>query len=77
MEKETFIYRNKFDGIAWEIYDKYGVKVVFCKIFGKRWSWFAGFDEYFVTKKKILISENLGVILDKDLLEEDLFNELQ
>lgn len=77
MEKETFIYRKKLDSISRKIYEKHGVNIVFCKIFGNRWSWFAGCDKYFVVQKKMIINQKLGVILDQDGFEETLLNELK
>lgn len=77
MEKETFIYKRKLESIAEEIHEKFDVRIIFCEIFGNRWSWFAGCDEYFICQKKLRISKDLGVIVEDDRLEEAFLKELK
>lgn len=77
MGKETFIYREKLECIAQEIYEKYDIKIAFCEIFGKRWSWFAGTHECFISHKRMRISEDLGVIVEDKCLGESFLKELK
>ena len=77
MEKETFIYKGKLEDVAGDIYEKYGIRIAFCEIFGKRWSWFAGNGQCFISQKRMKISEDLGVIVEENGLEEGLIDELK
>ncbi|SHJ34846.1 hypothetical protein SAMN02745751_02362 [Dethiosulfatibacter aminovorans DSM 17477] len=76
MEKETFIYKRKLDGIVREIYEKFNVRIIFCEIFGNRWSWLAGSDEYFMLQKRVRISDVLGFIVE-DGVDENLLHQVK
>ena len=71
-EKVQGLYREeKLEVIAEEIYSRYGVRVWFSEILGKRWSHIAGWGGYDPTPiHQILLSPRYGVTIGGDEIPE-------
>jgi len=76
MEKETCICKEKLDDIAIWIYQNYKIKLYFCKILGKRWSFYAGLNNLIVPEERIKITDKWGIFVDKINVEEDTWDEI-
>lgn len=86
MVKETYIYnelekllapecdrKEKLNKVASWIERKYGIKLCFCELLGKRWSYYAGSERFLVPQERVKINNNWGVLAenieDKDKWE--------
>lgn len=72
------IYHNGKDAkerlkeIAEFIDHRYGVKIYFCKLLGRRWSYYAGIDGVMVPEENIKITDDLGICVEKgDIDQQD------
>ena len=45
-------------------YEVYNIELYFCEIMGNRWSFIAGDSQSYLPQKRVVINENLGIILD-------------
>ena len=62
---------EKLEVIAEEIYSRYGVRVWFSEVLGKRWSHIAGWGGYDPTPiHQILLSPRYGVTIEGDEIPE-------
>ena len=87
MEKETYISdlkkritnktgKNKLEAISKWIEDQFGLQNCFCKIFGKRWSYFAGSLDQTEVQTKINLNDEWGWIFNDDPRKIDNWDEI-
>jgi hypothetical protein len=84
MEKEIFtcdefdkiITQNvnlgeKLANIAYYFEKRLKMKVYFCKLFGERWSFYAGTDDVVAGEKKIVLGDDFGMIIENNSFTDD------
>jgi hypothetical protein len=84
MVKETFIceivnlishpdtsLKERYENVADFFYTHYEMKIYFCQLFGKRWSFIAGKDDIFCEDKRIILSKKLGIIIENNQFSDD------
>lgn len=90
MANETFISKNleqylqnkeltlkeKLTKTANLLQQDWNMKINFCKLFKKRWSFFAGTDELIIPEKKIIINQDYGIIVENNTLTDQQWEEV-
>lgn len=77
MVKETYIYKElakifaanctrkeKLDKVAVWTQAEYGIDLCFCKLLGKRWSFYAGSEELLVPQERVEINDAWGIFAE-------------
>lgn len=62
-----------------EIYRDYGITLAICEIFGKRWSYLAGYGDNLFAGMRIQINHQYGVVVDElpDHLHVDFITQIK
>ncbi len=88
MDKETYIYKkieditksssfkNKLNNIAKFIYEKYNTKIIFCKVFGNRRSFYAGVDNLLIAENHIKLTDEFELIVENNNIDEHTWKNL-
>lgn len=67
---------ERLEKVAFLFEKKEGIKLNFCRIYGKRWSFIAGDPRMVIPELKIVINENYGVIVENNTLEQKTWDAL-
>ena len=70
-DDESLSLVEKLAKIAADLNDSYGFKIYFCEIIGKRWSFVAGSGDIVNGTHRFKITENCGIISDRELPQDD------
>lgn len=82
MEKGTYICNSlqdiltiedvaeRLDIVSSLFEEKERIKLNFCRIYGKRWSYIAGSEKLIVPEKKLSINNDYGLIIENNTLDD-------
>lgn len=81
MISEIFQQNKSYEKILEEVCEylkqEYSVKAYFCKIFGKRWAFFAGNRHIEIPRNRFELNNNFGLVVESiEHLEEKQWNEI-
>ncbi len=88
--KEIYTYNNMFKEIIHEeqsfkynlnsicesIFKKYNIKICFCEILGKRWSFYAGYKDVIIPFYSERITNKWGIFVDEMKINKKVWNNI-
>lgn len=68
--------KSALEKFSQRISEKYNAKILFCELYGKRWSYLAGSEEDFATKQRYKINDFYGIIYEKRKFRDNEIREI-
>lgn len=62
--------KERLEKVALLFKEKEGIKLNFCRIYGKRWAYYAGDPDLVIPEKKLPINEHFGLIIENNTLDD-------
>lgn len=57
--------------ICEKIFKEQNVRCYFCEVIGKRWSFLAGDQDILAAPQRYMVSDELGILADKEIIDLD------